>query len=66
VGCEVGCGVGFGGWLAVGVFLVDSGDFGCGYFLLICFALLQTHHVEYFLEHFLKVQTNTGKTNILL
>jgi hypothetical protein len=32
----------------------------------VCFTLLQTHNVEYFLEHFPRVQTNTGKTNILL
>ena len=32
----------------------------------VCFTLLQTHHVEYFLEHFPRVQTNTGKINILL
>jgi hypothetical protein len=40
---------------------VDSGGFGCGYFLLICFTLLQTHNVEYFLEHFPRVQTNMEK-----
>ena len=55
-----GGGVGFGGlwWVAE----VGLG----GWQGWVCFTLLQTHHVEYFLEHFPRVQTNTGKTNILL
>ena len=74
LGCEV---VGCGGcglvcdWVAVVVGFVVGG----GFFLLIvvgsggwqrwvCFTLLQTHNVEYFLEHFPRVQTNIGKTNI--
>jgi hypothetical protein len=62
VGCEVGCRVDLGGlrggfgWLAV-----DSGSFGCGYFQLICFTLLQTHNVEYFLKHFLKCKQTLEK-----
>jgi hypothetical protein len=61
-----GIAVGFGGWLAMGSFLVDSDGFGCGYFLLICFTLLQTHNVKYFLEYFPRVQTNIGKKNVFL
>ena len=61
----VGCGVAHGefvGWLAVVFpFLVDSGGFGFGFFFLFCFTLLQTHNVEYFSEHFPRMQTNTGK-----
>jgi hypothetical protein len=58
-------------WVSVagwqwGSFLVDSGGLWCGYFLLICFTLLQTHNVKYFLEHFPKVQTNIGKTYVFL
>ena len=54
------------GWVWVagwqwGSFLVDCGGFGCVYFLLISFTLLQTHNVEYFLEHFPRVQINTEK-----
>jgi hypothetical protein len=69
VGCGVGCRV--VGWVWVtgwqwGLFLVDCCGFRCGYFLLICFTLLQTHNVEYFLEHFPRVQTNTRKTNVFL
>ena len=30
---SVGCGVSFGGWLAVGLFLVDSGGFGWLFFV---------------------------------
>jgi hypothetical protein len=74
LGWVMGLWGGFGwvaGWVWVagwqwGSFLVDSGGFGCGYFLLICFTLLQTHNVEYFLEHFLRVQTNIRKTNVFL
>jgi hypothetical protein len=57
-----GCGVDLGGlrggfgWLAV-----DSGGFGCGYFQLICFTLLQTHNVEYFLKHFLECKQTLEK-----
>ena len=36
----------------------------CCVFFLICFTLLQTHRVEYFLEHFLWMQTNTEKIYI--
>ena len=67
VGCGwlvVGCGVGLGGWQWWFPFLVDSGGFGCGFFFLFCFTLLQTHNVEYFSEHFPRMQTNTGKTII--
>ncbi len=39
---------------------------GEGFLLLFCFTLLQTHNVKYFLDHFPKVQTNIGKTNIFL
>ena len=35
---------------------------GRGGFVLRC----SKHNVEYFLEHFPRVQTNTGKTNIFL
>jgi hypothetical protein len=59
----VGCGVGLGGWQWWFPFLVDSGGFGCGFFLLFCFTLLQTHNVEYFLEHFPRMQTSTEKKN---
>jgi hypothetical protein len=34
---------------------------GVGFFLLFCFKLLQTHNVNYFLEHFPRMQTNTKK-----
>ena len=59
------------GWVWVagwqwGSFLVDSGGFGCGYFLFICFTLLQTHNVKYFLKHFPRVQTNIEKINVFL
>jgi hypothetical protein len=55
------------GGLRVGlaVMVAISGDFGCG-FCFILFYVLQTHNVKYFLEHFPKVQTNIGKTNIFL
>jgi hypothetical protein len=58
------------GWLTVGLwggsrwwfsFLVDSSGFGCGFFLLFCFTLLQTHSVQYFLEHFPRMQINIKK-----
>jgi hypothetical protein len=64
-GVGVGCGVGVGGlrvgfgWLAGSG--VISGGFGCGYFFLICFTLLQTHNVEYFLEHFPKCKQTLEK-----
>ena len=55
------------GGLQVGlaVMVPISGGFGVG-FVLFCFTLLQTHNVKYFLEHFPKVQTNIGKTNVFL
>ena len=69
VGCGVACGGlrgGFG-WLALG----SGGSLFGGFrwfwvlvFSLFCFTLLQTHNVEYFSEHFPKMQTNTGKTII--
>ena len=57
----VGCGVGLGGWQWWFLFLVDSGGFRCGFLLLFCFTLLQTHNVEYFLEYFPRMQINTEK-----
>jgi hypothetical protein len=61
----MGCGVDFevscDGWQWWFPFLVDSSGFGCGFFLLFCFTLLQTHNVEYFPKHFPRMQTNTEK-----
>ena len=61
----MGCGVARGefvGWLAVVFpFLVDSGGFWCGFLLLFCFMLFQTHNVEYFPKHFPRMKTNTRK-----
>ncbi len=37
---------------------------GVGFFLFFCFTLLQTHNVKYLLNHFPRMQTNTGKTII--
>jgi hypothetical protein len=37
---------------------------GVGFLLLFCFTLLQTHSVEYFPEHFPRMQTNTEKKNL--
>ena len=55
------------GWLALG----SGGSLFGGFrwfwvlvFSLFCFTLLQTHNVEYFSEHFPRMQTNTGKTII--
>ena len=73
VGCG-GCGL-VCDWVAVVVGFVVGGGLrwvagvGCGVGLggwqgWVCFTLLQTHNVEYFLEHFPRVQTNIGKTNI--
>jgi hypothetical protein len=53
--------VGLGGWQWWFPFLVDSGGFGCGFFLLLCFTLLQTNSIEYFPKHFPRIQTNTEK-----
>jgi hypothetical protein len=61
VGFEVGCRVGLGGWQWWFPFLVDSGGFGCEFFLLFCFTLFQTHNVKYFPKHFPRMQTNTEK-----
>jgi hypothetical protein len=71
-GCKVGFGVGVG-WVSVGFggcgfrgwWWVAEVGLG-GWQGWVCFTLLQTHNVEYFLGHFPIVQTNTGKTNILL
>ena len=63
------------GWLTVGLwggsrwwfpFLVDSGGFGCGYFLFFCFLLLQTHNIKYLSEHFPRMQTNTENQSFFL
>ena len=69
VGCGVACGGLWGGfgWLALG----SGGSLFGGFqwfwvwvFSLFCFTLLQTHNVEYFSEHFPRMQTNIGKTII--
>ena len=54
----VGCGVGLGGWQWWFPFPVVL---GVGFLLLFCFTLLQTHNVEYFPEHFPRMQTNIEK-----
>ncbi len=61
VGCRVARGGLWGGswwWFS---FLVNFGGFGCEFFSLFCFMLLQTHSVKYFLEHFRRMQTNIEK-----
>jgi hypothetical protein len=82
VGFGVGCGGGLicvgwwwvAGWEAGWVAVAGKGGFRwlavilgvVFFFFLFCFTLLQTHNVKYFLKHFPRVQTNTGKTNIFL
>ena len=54
VGSGVGCS-GWQGWVVGWVWVAGRGGF-----VLRC----SKHNVEYFLEHFPRVQTNIGKTNI--
>jgi hypothetical protein len=63
----VGCRVAYGGlrdgsrwWFP---FLINSGGFGCVFFFFFL-TLLQTHNIKYLLDHFPRMQTNTGKTII--
>jgi hypothetical protein len=37
---------------------------GVDFFFFFSFMLLQTHNVKYLLDHFPRIQTNTGKTII--
>ena len=66
VRCGVGFGVGLGGWQWWFPFLVDSGGFGCVFFFLFCFTLLQTHNVNYFPSIFLECKQILEKQSFSL